>query len=316
MKLHKSIMSEASSLASKWEDEIRDSKTLDKNIEVIKNNHLDSLEPGDISILGLLTIGGKGLDTGNNDKYLAYIDGSRAAKKVKQRNENFSYKKQNEEQYSWMSRVIKPEDIADVRQLTEKEKNSGIGDDHSNTWVPILKGKGDSYYTPITEYIDWSESSLEGVREDGLIRNQRYYFEEGVFISRGGTGDPVIRYAPPAVVESSGGIYIPTSKQVSAKYLNGLLNSKLIQHILDQFINGTVNTQVQDMRVVPIVIPTSDQREQMEALVDEAITNRLQEIDINDPIADFRITSNESPRPLQAVVEEIDELVEEIYGVR
>jgi hypothetical protein len=70
------------------------------------------------------------------------------------------------------------------------------------------------------------------------------------------------------------------------------------------------------MRVVPIVIPTSDQREQMEALVDEAITNRLQEIDINDPIADFRITSNESPRPLQAVVEEIDELVEEIYGVR
>lgn len=315
MDLYESVITEATTLASRWEDEIRDSKTLDENIDVIEREHLQSLEPGDVSILGLLTVGGKGLDTGDNDNYLAYIDGSDPAQRVKQRNEEFTYVDRNEQQFSWMSRVVRPGETVDGRELTDRERVDGIDDDRSDTWVPILKGKGDPYYTPITEFVDWSTSGVDGIREDGLIRNQRYYFEEGIFISRGGTGDPVVRYAPPAVVESSGGIYIPTSAHVSAKYLNGLLNSDIVQHILDQFINGTVNTQVQDMRVVPVVVPTADQRARMEALVDEAIAVRTRETAGSTTVADLGVESIEPTRSISEIAAEIDDLVEEIYDV-
>jgi hypothetical protein len=180
--------------------------------------------------------------------------------------------------------------------------------------VPIIKGKGDPYYTPITEYIDWSKKSLKGIQEDGLIRNQRYYFEEGIFISRGGTGEPVIRYSPPAAVDSSGGIYIPTFNQVSAKYLNGLLNSEPIQHLINTFINGTVNTQIQDMRLVPIVIPTDEQLIRMEQLVDEAIAIRVGDMDVDNPVAELDTIEVASSRTISAVKSDIDSLVSDIYG--
>ena len=315
MDLYESIVADATRLSDEWEAEIRDSDTLDKNINIIREEHLNSLEPGDVSILGLLTVGGQGLSSGSNDDYLAYLDGTSDAKKVRERNDEFEYISKNDNQYKWMSRVIRPDNIADVGSMSSKEMKNGISNDKKNTWVPIIKGKGDSYYQPIVEYINWSKKSIEGIQEDGLIRNQRYYFEEGIFISRGGTGEPVIRYSPPAAVDSSGGIYIPTFDQVSAKYLNGLLNSNFIQHLIDEFINGTVNTQIQDMRLVPIVIPTDEQLSNMEKLVDEAIAIRMREMEITDPVAELSMEDITSSRNISAVESDIDELVSKIYDI-
>lgn len=315
IQIHEKYMSQIKKLSEKWKHEIRDSDTLEENIDKIKDEYIDYLLPGDISILGLLTIGGQGLATGSNDDYLAYLDGTRAAEKVKDRNTDFNYVEKNENQFSWMSRVIRKGHIADVRKLDEEDKENGIQNpEQDKTWVPIVKGKGDSYYTPITEYIDWSKEAVNGIQEDGLIRNKRYYFNEGIFISRGGSGEPVIRYAPPAVIDSSGSIFIPTSDLVTARYLNGLLNSRLIQHIIDQFINGTVNTQVQDMRRVPVVIPSEDQREAMNSLVDKAISIRIREAGIEDYSVDFD-ESIDSSRDIEEVEQDIDDLVEEIYEV-
>lgn len=211
-----------------------------------------------------------------------------------------------------MSRVIRPDDVVNVDSMSLTERQEGI-DNESKSWVPIIKGKGDPYYTPITQYIDWSKDSISGIRKDGLIRNKRYYFEEGIFISRGGTGKPVIRYSPPAAVDSSGGIYIPTYDQVSAKFLNGLLNSSFIQHLINCFINGTVNTQIQDMRLVPIVIPTDEQLTRMERLVDEAISIRVSELNAESTVAELDTTDVGSSRTIADIEADIDELVSDIY---
>jgi hypothetical protein len=312
MKLYQSVISNATRISAEWEDEIRDSDTLDANINVIREQHLKTLQPGDVSILGLLTVGGQGLSTGSNDDYLAYLDGTPEAEKVKERNDEFAYRKKNDNQYKWMSRVIRPDDVVNVDSMSLTEREEGI-DNESKSWVPIIKGKGDPYYTPITQYIDWSKDSISGIRKDGLIRNKRYYFEEGIFISRGGTGKPVIRYSPPAAVDSSGGIYIPTYDQVSAKFLNGLLNSTFIQHLINCFINGTVNTQIQDMRLVPIVIPTDEQLTRMERLVDEAISIRVSELNAESTVAELDTTDVGSSRTIADIEADIDELVSDIY---
>jgi|GEM_PF-6137298 len=310
-----SVVADAQRLITEWAGAIRDSNTLDEHREAIRAGHLDALEPGDVSILGLLTVGGQGLATGDNESYLAYLDGTPGATEVRARNAEFAYGTTNEQPYRWLSRVVRPSDTVDVAALTDEQARSGIDPDADRTWVPIIKGKGDPYYAPITQYVDWSSSALEGITDDGLLRNRRYYFEPGIFVSRGGTGRPVVRYAPPAAVDSSGGKYIPTYAGVSAKYLNGLLNSGTVQHLLDTFLNGTVNTQIQDMRAVPVVVPTDDQRARMAALVDEAIAARARDDGVDDPVANLDLPSVD-PRSLSAITDDIDALAASIYGVR
>ena len=182
--------------------------------------------------------------------------------------------------------------------------------------MPIIKGKGEPYYTPITQYIDWSRESVQQLQNDPKARWQgyEYFFKEGLFISRGGTGNPVIRYAPPGVIDSSGGIYIPTSEKVSARYLSGLLNSSLIQEIIKEFINGTVNTQIQDMRMVPVVIPSESEQTRMEKFVDQAIAARIRSSNAHDPAIDVSM-SEIGERSLSKIESDIDELVSDIYEI-
>lgn len=308
-----SVVATAQRLVTEWAGAIRDSNSLDEHREAISAAHLDDLEPGDVSILGLLTVGGQGLATGDNESYLAYRDGTPGAAKIRARNDEFAYGATNERTYRWLSRVVRSDDTVDVADLTDEQAESGIDPGADRTWVPIIKGRGDPYYAPITQYVDWSKTALEGIKDDGLLRNRRYYFQPGIFVSRGGTGTPVVRYAPPAAVDSSGGKYIPTYEGVSAKYLNGLLNSSPVQHLVETFLNGTVNTQIQDMRAVPVVVPTDDQRARMEALVDEAIAVRAREHDITDPVATVDPALDQS-RSLSAVSDDIDALVARLYA--
>ena len=146
--IHQKHMERIRNLAEDWEGAIQDSTTLENNLQRIKDGHLSEIEPGDVSIVGLLTLGGQGLATGDNEEYLAYINGSRGAEKVKQRNEDtFTYGEKNENSFSYVSRVITREYLADVDQLSEDERLNGIDSDQKDTWVPIEKGfKSDEVY--------------------------------------------------------------------------------------------------------------------------------------------------------------------------
>jgi len=298
--IHQDHMSRITSLADSWEASIRDSDTLEENLSRIKSDHIDSLSEGDISILGLMTLGGVGLQTGSNDEYLAYIDGSESAERVKNRNDDFEYVSRNENSYSYMSRVIPESHIADVSELSENEKINGISGDTDRTWVPIEKGfkQSDMYFKPREVYVNWSEESVNGIDEDGLIRNIEYYFQPGIFSSRGGFSDLLVRYTDDAVIESTGVVLTPIEGTVSAKYAIGLLNSELCEHITDVFINSS-GKQATDMRHIPIPIPTSEQEERMTTLVDEAIA----------------IKKGEGTRSLSEVQNEIDQFVEDLYEI-
>jgi restriction endonuclease S subunit len=227
----------------------------------------------------LVTWGGRGLDTGKNEEHIAYIDGTYEAEQVKERNDDFTYVEKNEDAFRWVSRVIQEKHTIDPQELTEEEKKNGIDPEKrgERTWVPLEKGSSieDIYYKPTLEYIDWSQESLQQIRDRraGRLRDTDYYFREALFSSRGGTGEykAKVRYINNAVVDGSGVVLIPTTDLSAAKYLNGVLNSDVMKYIIDEFINSTVNVQVSDMRLLPILIPTNEERNEIVDLVDEAI---------------------------------------------
>ncbi|MFB6187454.1 MAG: TaqI-like C-terminal specificity domain-containing protein [Halobacteriaceae archaeon] len=230
------------------------------------------------------------------------------AEQVKERNgDDFEYVVQNEEAYSWINRVVRPKDTINPKKLTAEEKRDGIDSERRDgkTWVPIEKGsnKDDIYYKETVEYINWSKESLQKIRDrrDGRIRNTEHYFREALFASRGGTGEykSKVRYVNNAVIDSSGVVLIPTAEALPAKYLLGILNSNLMKYIIDNFINSTVNVQVSDMRLLPIPVPTPDEKQRITELVDEAIARQKGEIE--DDIENIR--------------EEIEKEVKEIYGI-
>lgn len=298
LRLFNGVLSDVRGLAADWREELLDSSRIAASLDRIKSAHIDHLQPGDASILGLLTVGGVGLHTGNNDEYMAYFDGTRPAERVKERNDDFEYVEKNDTQFRWMSRIITDDHRADVGSLTESEKRTGI-ENAEASWLPIEKGKGEPYYTDNTEYINWSKEAVEGIRRDGSLRNVEYYFGEGIFAVGQGTGDPRFRYTNNSVIEHSGNILVPVTDKVSTKYLLGVLNSEFAKYLVDEFINHSVNTQLSEFRRLPVIIPTETEKASVERLVTAAIAGKTEQ-----PDADIT--------EIQA---QIDETIATIYDV-
>ncbi|MFB6158324.1 MAG: Eco57I restriction-modification methylase domain-containing protein [Candidatus Nanohalobium sp.] len=279
--------SKLSSLENDWEDAIRDSETVEENLDEIRENHFNDLAEGDTTILGLNAVGGQGINTGDNEEFIAYIEGTDGAQEVKDRNENFEYEKKNEKTYKWLSRVVKEESIHKLegKKVTEKEKENGFKTESDYYWVPLEKGfkESDVYYRPQKNVINWSEEAVEEMREAGTMRNLRYQFEECLFISCGGTGDEFrVRMIKDSVATSAGVIFNPINDQMSVKYLLGLLNSDVIRHLVTNFINNTVNVAITDIRYVPIVIPDDNQEQEVIDIVSDIIEKRKDGEEIKD----------------------------------
>ena len=70
-------------LVERWSDKISTSKNIEKNKRELER-YRQSLKPGDITLLGLITEGGVGIQTGDNGKYIGVLEGTKWADKVRQ----------------------------------------------------------------------------------------------------------------------------------------------------------------------------------------------------------------------------------------
>ena len=87
-------------------------------------------------------------------------------------------------------------------------------------------------------------------------------------------------------------------------YFVSLLNSKFIYNYLKEFINNTVNLQINDFRQIPIIIPNEDEIKEFEKLTTLAVNikkNQSSNVILNNKL-------NEIQRKL-------DELVYKIYNI-
>lgn len=95
---------------------------------------------------------------------------------------------------------------------------------------------------------------------------------------------------------------------ISNRYIIGLLNSNLIFDYYRVFINCTVNIQINDLRQIPIMIPTLEDLHRIVSLVDKAVKNK--KLALLENRANFRLTAI-----LKDIEKEIDMKIIQLYRI-
>ena len=152
-----------------------------------------------------------------------------------------------------------------------------------------------------------------GKKGEGMpvVRNPQFYFREGFCWNN--VLNPKARLLKAklklASVNDVGSMSLmPILEELSSKFIIGLLNSNLIFDYYREFVNCTVNIQINDIRQIPIVIPQKEQLKVFESLVDKAINIKKSALEI-DSETDC-IDSN-----LLLIEDEIDHAVLSLYRI-
>lgn len=101
---------------------------------------------------------------------------------------------------------------------------------------------------------------------------------------------------------------MPILSELSSKFIIGLLNSNLIFDYYREFVNCTVNIQINDIRQIPIVVPQREELKLLESLVDKAIIIKKSALEMDSEID--CIDTN-----LLLVENEIDNAVLSLYRI-
>jgi len=192
-------------------------------------------------------------------------------------------------------------------KLTDDEKKNGVSKKKfTGKYIfPYDKG-GQSkaeggwlpkYYVKTGYYINWSIEAvnemklLPGFRHDG----KEYYFVEGITFSHTGFYSPTFRKSSGTIFDTAGSSLFPKTSKIEE--LLGLLNSQLFLFLFKSFINHTVNTAEDPLKVIPVIININSD---LIMLVNQIITKQKSE-----PRYDY-ITNEQL---------EIDKLVYEMYNL-
>ncbi|MEM2929163.1 MAG: Eco57I restriction-modification methylase domain-containing protein [Nitrososphaerota archaeon] len=352
LKIYEKILMKTKDLLDKWWDKIKTSRDIEKNKNILEN-YRKNLKPGDITLLGLITKGGVGLQTGDNGKYIGVLEGTKWAEKVKKERieklwEFINSKKPNElshlnskqevenylnkltekeirnlfdnlkEKYGkdifgqgWLYRIVSKEEIADVDTLTDEEKLNGIEDD--KTFVPYDKGdkEGNRWYAPTPYYIDWSRRNVENLKNDPKARWQGYefFFREGLCWSDIHTVNIKCRIKTKGVHDvKSMSLFSLDYEKYPEYFLICLLNSSFISDYVFSFIKNTQTFQINDAKVLPIIIPSTEKLKEFEKIFNKAY-------DIQKQKFEGKISEKEAEKKLNSIQKELDEEIEKLYSL-
>jgi len=194
--------------------------------------------------------------------------------------------------------------------------DKGGESDADGGWMP-------NYYVPTNYYIDWSELAVkrmgtltiaERIKNNhenktitskyktqvaGVFRNVETYFKRGISFSDTGYYAPTFRFGSGAVYDVMGMTVFFEDKSFDVNITLAILSSKLIKCLIKNFINHTVHTQVDGLKVVSVIIDNQNATT-IRDLVLQIVSKQKQ-----DPRYDY--ASNEQL--------EIDRLVYEVYGL-
>ena len=347
MGLNSILADKHNTLMKEWWEKIETSKKISKN-ELELNKYRASLRSGDITLIGLVTDGGQGMATGDNGKFVGVKAGTKQAASIidsrpqKLAEVNRKYHLNiilpSEETDIWsmfdnlkaqygnkifgqgyVYRIVPKQLLADVTSLSEQDKSIGISG--KQTFVPYDKGDkdGNKWYNENPFVIDWSKATVHffktnsGKKGNGMpvVRNAQFYFKEG-FCWNNNLNE---RYYNIKCKEKKAGIHDVASMslfeltaKVPAYYLVILINSSLCGYFYRMFLNNTVNVQVNDLRMLPVIVPSEEQLTESKKLFDDAV--KVQKTFFNQ-----QISSNERESQLMDIQTSVDKLVFSIYGL-
>ena len=342
MGLNSILADKHNSLMKNWWTKIETSKKISKN-ESELNRYRASLRSGDVTLIGLVTDGGQGMATGDNGKFVGVKAGTKQAASiidsrpqklaVVNRKYNLSKVLPLEETEIWalfdnlkaqygnkifgqgyVYRIVPEHLLADIVSLTDQDRKQGISGKQS--FVPYDKGDkdGNKWYNENPFVIDWSKDNVHYLKTSPKSRYQGYtfYFKEG-FCWNNNLNE---RYYNIKCKEKKAGIHDVASmslfeltSKVPAYYLVTLINSSLCGYFYRMFLNNTVNVQVNDLRMLPVIVPSEEQLIESKKLFDDAV--KVQKAFFNQ-----KISSDERESQLKNIQTDVDNHVFGIYGLQ
>jgi len=111
------------------------------------------------------------------------------------------------------------------------------------------------WYGNLWTVINWGNNGYAAKNYEGsTIRNEQYFFKEGLTYSTSGSKGASFRYLPKNSIFDAGGngLFIKTNK-LSVWYLSAYMNSTLSFYVRN-CLNPTVNTTIGDLNRLPVVL--------------------------------------------------------------
>jgi methylase of polypeptide subunit release factors len=112
LKIYEKLGKKVKELLDRWWSFISDSKKINKYKEYL-DDYRNSLKAGDITLLGLITEGGVGIQTGDNGRYIGVLEGTKWAEKVR--------KERPEKLWNFI-KTQKPKELSNLKSKKDVEE--------------------------------------------------------------------------------------------------------------------------------------------------------------------------------------------------
>ena len=252
--------------------------------------------------------------------YLAKLSEAQIAKKFDELKEKYGRDIFGQ---GYIYKLIDDSEIAEVDSLTEDEKSNGIST-KKKYYVPYDKGDkdGNRWYLETPFAIAWSKENVQflktnsGKKGSGMpvVRNPQFNFKEGfcwnnvllptkeesMFIKSRIKGVSVNDVASMSLYSSFA--FTPNF------YFVCLLGSKFFYDYLKTFINNTVNLQINDFRLFPIIIPIDKHLVEFRKLFDVAV--KVKKMQYSNQLSDA-----DADLELDKIQSKLDSMVYKLYGL-
>ena len=102
--------------------------------------------------------------------------------------------------------------------------------------------------------------------------------------------------------------FFSETEKVPDFYMVSIMNAKLIAYFVDSFINSTSHCTTGDAKLIPIIVPTEETLKAFEKLFNTALK-------IKKETFSETISLDESERQLLEIQENLDTMVDDLYGI-
>lgn len=228
-----------------------------------------------------VTEGGAGLQTGDNTRYCALLEGTpeAAAQQARVREREEAGEPPPQRVY----RIVSSDEVVDFATMEPPEPGEGFPDDGPH-FVPFVRGSSDhQYYANPDRCVDYSRRGLQEYKTNpsAVVRNIEYYFKRGLVTNAHNRmlRATLIENSVPAVNTN---IFVPTA--YSVQYLLGLLNSRLATYICTKILNTSIgglsaHPTPEDIRLIPFAEPTAEQQAAIRDAVSAILDARAADLD-------------------------------------
>jgi hypothetical protein len=152
-------------------------------------------------------------------------------------------------------------------------------------------------------YCDWSNSAVDWLSSSPLARWQGHTF----FLTAGVTWSlhanhvaAKCRYQEPCVFDASSSRLTPIISSLSAQAFVAVANSDVFSFLLKKFIKHNQDIEINDMRMMPVVIPTRAQHARLQELANLSIQAKRAEFSNQPPPNPLVARSREISAELRA----------------